>query len=145
VVASRDARMPDLEPVLRLAANSNIPVYTIDSRGLYNSLYSDASNFGAGPRAEPAVIGALNQAVNQAGQTLSEIAAATGGTAFQNSNNILDGLRRAFADGREYYMLAYVPSNPNLDGKFRAISVRVRDSKLVISAKRGYWTSSTPN
>jgi hypothetical protein len=31
-----------MEPVLQLAANSNIPVYTIDSRGLYTSPYFDA-------------------------------------------------------------------------------------------------------
>ncbi len=94
---------------------------------------------------QPAVMSAMNSNATEAGQTLSEIAAATGGTAFQNSNNILTGLQRAFADGREYYMLAYVPSNSNLDGKFRAISVRVRDSKSAIGAKRGYWATATSN
>jgi len=139
-------RMPDMEPVLQLAANSNIPVYTIDSRGLYTSPYFDASNSGGVARMQPAVMSAMNSnAATEAGQTHSEIAAATGGTAFQNSNNILTGLQRAFADGREYYMLAYVPSNSNLDGKFRAISVRVRDSKSAISAKRGYWATATSN
>jgi VWFA-related protein len=138
-------RMPDMEPVLQLAANSNIPIYTIDSRGLYTSPYFDASNSGGVARMQPAVMSAMNSNATEAGQTLSEIAAATGGTAFQNSNNILTGLQRAFADGREYYMLAYVPSNSNLDGKFRAISVRVRDSKSAIGAKRGYWATATSN
>jgi VWFA-related protein len=136
-------RMPDMEPVLQLAANSNIPIYTIDSRGLYTSPYFDASNSGGVARLAPAVLSAMNSNATEAGQTLSEIAAATGGTAFQNSNNILNGLQRAFADGREYYVLAYVPGNSNLDGKFRAISVRVRDSKLAVNAKRGYWATGT--
>ena len=94
---------------------------------------------------QPAVLGAMNGNATEAGQTLSEIAAATGGTAFHNGNDILNGLRRAFADGREYYVLAYVSSKSDLDGKFRAISVRVRDSKLVIGAKRGYWATGTSN
>jgi len=34
-------RMNDLEPVLHMAANHNIPVYTIDSRGLYTQGYFD--------------------------------------------------------------------------------------------------------
>src|ERR1017187_5638064 len=136
-------RMPDMEPVLQLAANSNIPIYTIDSRGLYTFPYFDASNSGGVARLAPAVLSAMNSNATEAGQTLSEIAAATGGTAFHNSNNILNGLQRAFADGREYYMLAYVPGNFNLDGKFRAISVRVRDSKLAVNAKRGYWATGT--
>jgi hypothetical protein len=46
---------------------------------------------------------------------------------------------------REYCMLAYVPSNSNLDGKFHAISVRVRDGKSAIGAKRGYWATAMSN
>jgi VWFA-related protein len=136
-------RMQELEPVLRLAANSNIPVYTIDSRGLYTSPSFDVSDPGAPPRLMPAVSGIMNSDASEAGGTLSEIAAATGGTAFQNSNDILTGLQRAFADGREYYMLAYVPGNSNADGKFHAISVRLRDKNAVVRAKRGYW--AVPN
>lgn len=137
-------RMPDMEPVLRLAANSNIPVYTIDARGLYTSPFFDAANSGGVARMAPDVQRAVESNATDAGLTLGEIAAATGGTAFQNSNDILMGLQRAFADGREYYMLAYVPSNANLDGKFRAISVRLRNNKLVVNAKRGYWAAAAP-
>jgi VWFA-related protein len=93
----------------------------------------------------PAAMSAIDGNAMEAGQTLSEIAAATGGTAFRNSNDLLNGLQRAFADGREYYMLAYVSGNSNPDGKFRAISVRMRDSKLVVNAKRGYWATGTSN
>jgi VWFA-related protein len=137
-------RMTGLEPILRLAANHNIPVYTIDSRGLYTQAYFDASNAGASPRLAPAVIGIMNQMAADAGATLSEIAATTGGSAFQNRNDIFTGLARAFADGRQYYMLAYVPGNVNPDGKFRAISVRVRDGKLSVNAKKGYWAVESP-
>ena len=135
-------RMQDLEPILRLAANSNIPIYTIDSRGLYTSGLFEASDPGAVPAVMPAVLGVMNQNASGAGDTLSEIAAATGGTAFQNSNNILIGLERAFADGRQYYVLAYVPSSSSSDGKFHFISVRVRESRMLVSAKRGYWASA---
>lgn len=132
-------RMPDLDPILRLAANSNIPVYTIDSRGLYTQSFFDASNPGGVSRMMPALLSIMSTADSDAGATLSEIAAATGGTAFQNSNDLLMGMKRAFADGRQYYLLAYVPSNSNQDGKFRSISVRLRDHKVVVQAKRGYW------
>jgi len=135
-------RMTDLDPVLHLAANSNIPIYTIDSRGLYTSPFFDASNPGGSPRLMPAVSNVMDSNASAAGGTLSEIAAATGGVAFQNSNDILAGLQRAFADGRQYYMLAYVSGNANADGKFRAISVRLRDNKMVIKAKQGYWAAA---
>jgi len=75
------------------------------------------------------------------GSTLHEIADATGGTAFRNNNDILIGLQRAFADGRDYYTLAYVSTNSNYDGKFRAISVQVRSRGANVNAKRGYWAA----
>jgi hypothetical protein len=53
----------------------------------------------------------------------------------------LGSLQRAFADGRDYYTLAYVSGNPNYDGKFRAITVKVRNRKAVVNAKRGYWAA----
>ena len=86
----------------------------------------------------------MNDNARTASDTLSEIAETTGGTAFRNSNDIFAGLERAFADGRQYYVLAYASSNSNLDGKFRAISVRVGDSKLSVQAKRGYWATGDP-
>lgn len=128
--------------LLVLSVRCNIPVYTIDSRGLYTSGFFDASNPGGVPAVMPAVLSAMNQNASAEGDTLSEIAAATGGTAFQNSNNILSGLEKAFADGRQYYVLAYVPTSPNQDGKFHSIFVRVRESKLLVSAKRGYWANT---
>jgi VWFA-related protein len=138
-------RMPELEPVLHLAAAGNIPVYTIDSRGLYTSPYFDVSNGSPVPRLAGAVQSIMDRNASEAGDALSEIAAVSGGTFFHNSNDIFAGLQRAFADGRQYYMLAYVPSNSSSDGKFRAISVRVRDAKLVVNAKRGYWATSRSN
>ena len=85
----------------------------------------------------------MDRGAREAGDTLSEVAAATGGTAFKNSNDIFAGLERAFADGRQYYVLAYVPGNANPDGKFHSISVRVRDGKLSVNAKRGYWADGS--
>ncbi len=133
-------RMQDeFEPVVRLAAANNIPIYTIDSRGLYTNEYFDASNRGSTPRMGPAVQTIMSDVALSEGDTLAEMAAATGGTVYHNSNDLLTGLKRAFADGREYYTLAYVSTNANLDGKFRAIRIEVRDRKAVVNAKRGYW------
>ena len=128
-----------LSPIFRIATAGNVPIYTIDSRGLYTSPSLDASRGGTSAALAPAVDRTLNDIATDQGMTLSEIAAATGGTAFHNSNDLFPGLKRAFADGREYYMLAYVPANETPDGKFRKIAVTVRDNKAVVSAKRGYW------
>jgi len=135
-------RMQDeFEPILQLAARSNITIDTIDSRGLYGQSTFDASSPGNPSNVDGAVGRVERNAAAAQGNTLAEIAEATGGTAFHDSNNLLGGLERAFADGRDYYTIAYVPGNPNLDGKFRAITVEVRDRKVVVNAKRGYWAA----
>jgi VWFA-related protein len=136
-----DRMQSEFEPVMRLASRNNITIHTVDSRGLYTQGFFSASNPGGVSRMMPAVLNVMNQSETDSGITLSEIAAATGGTAFYNTNDILGAFERAFADGREYYTLAYVPSDSALDGKFRIISVRVRDSKLTVRAKRGYWAT----
>ncbi len=130
-----------MQPVFKLAVKGNVPVYTIDSRGLYTPPAFDASR-GVNVSAASRVMVELNSIATDEGQTLSEIASATGGKAFQNSNDLSAGLKQAFADGRDYYMLAYVPSNEAQDGKFRKIEVTLRNKKASVSAKRGYWAPS---
>jgi VWFA-related protein len=75
------------------------------------------------------------------GDAMSQLARQTGGQFFENSNDFLKGIRTAFAAGREEYILAYVPSNPNMDGRFRKISVDVKGKQLKIAAKAGYWAA----
>jgi VWFA-related protein len=133
-------RMQDaFEPILKLTARSNITVDTIDSRGLYGQRSYDASSPGVSRKVDGAVGRVERNADAAKGNTLAEIAGATGGTAFHDSNDLLGGLQRAFADGRDYYTIAYVSGNANLDGKFRAIKVQVRGRDVVVNAKRGYW------
>jgi VWFA-related protein len=136
-----DSSRDEFEPILRLAAASNVTIDTIDSRGLYGQRAFDASNPGT-PVSVDGAVGRTERDMDAAnGNTLAEIAEATGGTAFHDNNNLFAGLQRAFADGRDYYTIAYVTDNANLDGKFRAITVKVRDPKAVVNAKRGYWAA----
>ena len=106
-----------MEPIFKLAVRANVSIYTIDSRGLYGPPGADATRNVVVP-----VMNEVNRAwsdiATDEGLTLSEIAAATGGRAFKNSNDLLAGLQRAFADGREYYTLAYVSTNEAQNGKF---------------------------
>ena len=50
---------------------------------------------------------------------MNYLAAVTGGVFYHDSNDILKGLRQSFADGRQYYVLAYNSSNQASDSKYR--------------------------
>lgn len=131
----------EFEPILRMAAQSNVTIDTIDSRGLFGQAAFDAANPG-NPLSVDGAVGRVERGeAASAGNTLAEIADATGGTAFHDNNNLLGGLQRAFADAREYYTIAYVSGNESLDGKFRSIAVQVRDRAATVKAKRGYWAA----
>jgi VWFA-related protein len=134
---------PQLDGILKLAVRHDIRFYTIDSRGLYTGAEVPGSGMGAdsaggGPSAvrhEEMSVAWFN------GDAMSELAKQTGGQFFENNNDLLKGIRRAFADGREEYVLAYVPSNTAVDAQFRRITVQLKDKKLQIAAKAGYWAS----
>jgi VWFA-related protein len=81
----------------------------------------------------------------QNGSGMEQLARATGGVYFHDSNDMLKQFRSVLADGREYYLLAYVPKNSVGDGKFRAISVEVTGKKVHVRAKSGYWADRVPD
>ena len=68
----------------------------------------------------------------------NSLAVDTGGMMIRNENDIGRALTRIAEDAGRYYVLAYRPANVNLDGKFRAVQVRVRREGVRVRARRGY-------
>ena len=115
-----------------MAAKRDVLIYTIDSRGLDGAISAAAA---------PVLQLETEAAALESGDPLQQLARATGGTYFHNSNDLLQGLKRVFADSREYYVLAYVPKNASSDGTFRAIRVQVKGNGLKVRSKPGYWAT----
>jgi Ca-activated chloride channel homolog len=81
---------------------------------------------------------------SKAKETLTRFAQATGGQAyFPKSIDEVDHLCRSIAhDLRNQYMIGYSPSNPENDGSWRRITVRLHTgsaSKLTVRTKPGYY------
>lgn len=138
---AHDRLSSEFDAIVRVAAANNIVIDTIDSRGLYTQSFFDVSQRGVSATNAPRMMAAMGRLDSEAGDSLMEFAAATGGTAYRNSNDILAGIQKAVAEGRDYYSLAYVSTNTALDGKFRTIAVEVKGKKLAVQAKRGYWAT----
>lgn len=136
-----DRMQSEFDSVVKIAARSNVIISTIDSRGLFTPSFADAESVGA-RGASSRVIPTMNRLQTEAGLVLADFAAATGGTAFQSSNDILGGIRKAVAEGRIYYTLGYVPANAAMDGRFRRVAVQVKRSNVTLRAKRGYWATA---
>jgi VWFA-related protein len=136
-----------IQAIVRLASDHDVTFYSLDSRGLYAL---SGGGFDASEevfqirnpyllpqlKAERETVAVENQSA------MNELAQATGGVFYHNSNDLLKGLRQSFADGRDYYVLAYASSNPAADGKFREVKVQVNGKNLLVRAKRGYWAEA---
>ena len=134
--------------------------YTLDSRGLYTVSSVPGSGFAASSSSSPmntqidsresrnlaagvpeAVTSSAVSAARESTDVLAEFAHQTGGLFFENNSDLLKGLRQAVADGREYYILSYVPENKAMDGTYRKIVVTGREPHWRINAKAGYWAT----
>jgi VWFA-related protein len=134
---------PPLQTVLKLAVKYNVKFYTIDSRGLYAAASLGSSSFDAsnGAAIPEKVDQSQMTAAHENSDALYQLAHETGGTFFENNNDLLKGIQHAFDDSREYYLLAYSPSNKAADGTFRKIAVEVKGRKVLVNAKAGYWAT----
>jgi hypothetical protein len=55
---------------------------------------------------------------------MAQLAAATGGMYFYNNNDLLSGIRRAFDDEPERYVLTYSPSGDWGDGSIEGFGLK---------------------
>jgi VWFA-related protein len=152
-LAIPDAVLPHFKDVVTTANRGNVSVYTIDGAGL--RVHSADAATGRAVRA----MGAEGLAINPDGSNRSDLrmlernedvlrldprtsltllADQTGGFLIEGTNDLGPGLRRIEADRRFHYVLTYTPSNRNLDGTWRSITVQVPNRRVTIRARSGY-------
>jgi VWFA-related protein len=139
-VASRE---DEFRATVNLLARSQVAVYPIDARGLMSEPMMDASNSGRGFIKNPA---AMNKAEQQFFQqtsdehsTMNQMAKATGGKAFDDTNDLKSAIAKAIEAGSSYYMLAYAPTNQRKDGDYRKIEVMLNRPDVTLAYRRGYY------
>lgn len=76
--------------------------------------------------------------------TMDELAKATGGKAYYNTNGLGDVLNRVIRNGTHYYSLTYAPSDSVMNGKYRHIRIELRKSKekVTLAYRRGYYADN---
>jgi VWFA-related protein len=133
----------EIEELARLASSLNVSIYALDSRGMPAPTFGIFDGESESP-GTPDLLQQRSMLAVEKQDAMILLATTTGGVFVGNSNDLLRGMRQAFADGREYYVLAYVPADRTEDGKFRKIRVELKDKKLTVRAKQGYWAPSLP-
>ncbi len=127
-----------------LLGRSQVAVYPVDARGLTTSPVFDVTttrNYG-GKKGNARMVQDETKFVtdtNDQHGTMKEMAYATGGQAFVNTNDLTHAVAEAIDQGSNFYTLTYTPTDPKLDGKMRKIKIEPAHSGLTLSYRHGYY------
>jgi VWFA-related protein len=70
---------------------------------------------------------------------LASLADQTGGFLIHDTNDLSIGLRKINDDMHGYYLVTYVPSNADFNGRFRQISVKLNHANYEVQTRKGYY------
>lgn len=130
----------DESSVMDLAIRSNVRIAALDARGLYTDSSYDVTQPTYNIDATRIKAQYTRESANLEGDTLAEIADATGGNFVHNTNDLEGGLNRVAAAPDFVYMLGFVPQNLKYDGSFHGLKVTLADpSGLNTQARHGYY------
>ncbi len=132
----------ELRAAVNAAVRANVAIYPIDSRGLQaivpGGSARQGSRGGIGAFSGSAVANQFSQLAAQQ-ETLTTLAADTGGTALLDSNDFGEAFGKVTRDISSYYILGYASTNPDKDGRYRRITVRLKNRDAKIEAREGYY------
>jgi VWFA-related protein len=124
------------------AVKNNVSIYPVDVRGLQafppGGEAQNASLHGQSAYNGNAVLNDLNNnAVSQ--ETLSTLAADTGGKAFFDTNDFSGVFTQVQKDSSAYYVLGFTSTNPLKDGHYRRLKVVVNRADVKLEFRPGYY------
>lgn len=133
----------EFRSTVNLLARSQVAVYPIDARGLMTEPMLSAANSGRALVRNPS---AMNKAEEQFFQqtnsehgTMTQMAEATGGKAFVDTNDLTASIAKAIEAGSNYYTIAYSPTDKDQDGDFRRIDIKLDRPGAKLAYRRGYY------
>jgi len=132
----------ELRAAINAAVRANVAIYPVDTGGLQAVVPGgDArqqSGRGVSLFSGRGVANQFDQ-LFASQDTLTTLAADTGGQAFTDTNDFGEAFTRVQRDTSAYYLIGYSSSNTDKDGRFRRIQVRVKREGLKIEARAGYY------
>ncbi len=125
------------------AVKNNVSIYPVDVRGLQafppGGEAQSASLHGQSAYNGAAVLNDLSgNAASQ--ETLSTLAADTGGKAFFDSNDFSGVFTQVQKDSSAYYVLGFTSTNPLKDGHYRRLKVAVNRADVKLEFRPGYYS-----
>jgi VWFA-related protein len=136
------ANIQEKMEIMDRAIKANVIINSLDIRGLWTDPSIDASRTGGSDSFASRIIsGYLRDSMHADSDVLAEMAAGTGGSIFENNNDLNEGFARMAVAPDTYYLLGFSPQNLKLDGSFHGIKVTLKaPNKYEIQARKGYYS-----
>jgi hypothetical protein len=129
----------DKTEVMDRAIRANVLVNALDARGLYTDM-PDITRSGTNQETSIMLSRLDRETARAQADVLAELAYGTGGSFYENSNDLDEGFARLAAAPEYFYLLAFSPQNLKMDGSFHSLKVTMKGMKDVnITARRGYY------
>lgn len=126
------------------AANlADVSIYSVDARGLYTTPPGgDATSSAASGTSMYSGSAVFRQTDDRADSrdTLATLSSDTGGHAFYDLGDLSDAFPQIQKENNGYYLVGYyLGSDVKRDGKWRSIHVKVREPKVHVRFRNGYY------
>ena len=131
-----------LKATTNAAVRANVSLYPLDARGLVaEAPLGDATKGSPGGigmySGNSAMVATTNFQRSQ--DTLYALGADTGGKALVDNNDLSMGIVQAQKAISSYYIIGYYSTNITLDGKFRKITISLKDTSAKLDYRSGYF------
>jgi hypothetical protein len=126
--------------IIDRASKAGVVISALDARGLYTDAADDPGKRVLSAAVESAKM-QYDRMQNRAGSDLmAEFANGTGGTLFENSNDLDTGLKLLSAPPEVSYVLGFTPGDLKPDGSYHTLKVTLPHwPDLVVKARSGYY------
>jgi len=135
----------ELRAATNAAVRANMAIYTMDIRGL-QAIVPGGEAQSASLRGVSAYSGQSMQNAFDSNfssqETLVTLAGDTGGRAYLDSNDLGKIYKGVQNDTSTYYMLGYHSTNPARDGRYRHITVKLKQPGMKVEYRKGYYAPS---
>jgi len=138
-----DELRPEETEIMDRAIRANVRINSLNARGLYAIVAGgDAStpSSAGGPAVNIVKDRYRSESALAEEDVLAELADATGGRYFHNSNDLKAGFELLATAPEFVYVLGFSPQNLKLDGAYHALKVKLATPRgLDLQARRGYY------
>jgi VWFA-related protein len=124
-----------MQGVYEVASQNNVAIYPVDPRGL--PVFEFDIDQPVNPTTDAQFMASTQN-------TLRALAVETDGRAILNRNDLDVGMKQIIRDSSAYYLIGYTSTQAKSDGKFHAISVKVKRPGVQVRSRKGYWALTAP-